>query len=185
MHFYVFFPSFSSYFHIGLVVNLLFIFCSVIMLPMALDWLLPYPSSLFFCLLILFLVWTGGDPENALIKKKIKFSSYIRKFRWDRLQSHIWPTASSYIVEYFRISSYIRKPFLIYAFATADPIWISLYKRKKVRFLFISVAAGRVKFWPSKWWVSVSNRCHVFRVTPLHRCVGTLMIFFVQKSTRF
>ncbi len=26
----------------------------------------------------------------TLIKKKIKFSSYIRKFRRDRLQSHIW-----------------------------------------------------------------------------------------------
>jgi len=26
----------------------------------------------------------------TLIKKKIKFSSHIRKFRWDRLQSHIW-----------------------------------------------------------------------------------------------
>jgi hypothetical protein len=26
---------------------------------------------------------------GALIKKKTKFSSYIRKFRWDQLQSHI------------------------------------------------------------------------------------------------
>jgi hypothetical protein len=26
---------------------------------------------------------------DTLIKKKAKFSSYIRKFRWDRLQSHI------------------------------------------------------------------------------------------------
>jgi hypothetical protein len=26
---------------------------------------------------------------DALIKKKIKFSSYIRKFRVERLQSHI------------------------------------------------------------------------------------------------
>ncbi len=31
--------------------------------------------------------------------------------------------------KYLRISSYIRKPFLIYDFATA-PLWISLYKRK-------------------------------------------------------
>jgi hypothetical protein len=31
--------------------------------------------------------------------------------------------------EYLRISSYIRKPFLIYDFATA-PLWISLYMRK-------------------------------------------------------
>ncbi len=27
--------------------------------------------------------------QNALIKKKIKFSSYIRKFRVEQLQSHI------------------------------------------------------------------------------------------------
>ncbi len=137
---------------------------------MALDWMLPYPSSLFFCLLILFLVWSGGAPENALIKKEKKFSSYIRKFRRDRLQSHIWLTASSYMVKYLRISSYIRKPFLLYDSASEFP---HIYKEKFV-FFFISVAAGRVKFWPSRWWVSVSNRCHVFRVTPLHRCVGTL-----------
>ncbi len=28
--------------------------------------------------------------ETTLIKKKIKFSSYIRKFRIEQLQSHIW-----------------------------------------------------------------------------------------------
>ena len=33
------------------------------------------------------------------------------------------------MVKYLRISSYIRKPFLIYDFATA-PLWISLYMRK-------------------------------------------------------
>ncbi len=33
----------------------------------------------------------------TLIKKKIKFSSYIRKFRMEQLQSHMWLTASSYI----------------------------------------------------------------------------------------
>ncbi len=41
---------------------------------------------------------------------------------------------SSYMTKYLRISSYIRKPFLIYGFATA-PIWISLYMRK-IHFLF-------------------------------------------------
>ncbi len=66
---------------------------------------------------------------STLMKKKIKFSSYIRKFRMEQLQSHIWLTASSYMVKYLRISSYIRKPFLIYDFATA-PLWISLYMRK-------------------------------------------------------
>jgi hypothetical protein len=36
-----------------------------------------------------------------------------------QLQSHIGVTASSYMVKYLRIASYIRKPFLIYDFATA------------------------------------------------------------------
>jgi hypothetical protein len=35
-------------------------------------------------------------------KKKIKFSSYIRKFRVEQLQSHIWLTASSYMGKYLR-----------------------------------------------------------------------------------
>jgi hypothetical protein len=30
-----------------------------------------------------------GGRGSTLIKKKTKFSSYIRKFRWDRVQSHI------------------------------------------------------------------------------------------------
>ncbi len=67
--------------------------------------------------------------RSALIKKKRKFSSYIRKFWRDLLQSHVWLTASSHMVKYLRISSYIRKPLLIYDFAT-DPIWISLYVRR-------------------------------------------------------
>ncbi len=33
----------------------------------------------------------------TLIKKKLKLSSYIRKFRRDLLQSHIWLTASTHI----------------------------------------------------------------------------------------
>jgi hypothetical protein len=73
----------------------------------------------------------------TLMKKKIKFSSYIRKFRMEQLQSHRWLTASSYMGKYLRISSYIRKPFLIYDFATAQP-WISLYMRK-ILIYFLSV----------------------------------------------
>ncbi len=61
-------------------------------------------------------------------KKKIKFSSYIRQFRRDRLQSHIWLNASSYMVEFWRNSSYFRKPLLKYDFAP-DPI-------SEFRFLF-------------------------------------------------
>ncbi len=65
----------------------------------------------------------------TLIKKKIKFSSYIRKFRMAQLQSHIWLTASSYKYKYLGISSYVRTPFLIYDCVTA-PLLISLYMRK-------------------------------------------------------
>jgi hypothetical protein len=39
-------------------------------------------------------------------KKKIKFSSCIRKFRMEQLQSHKRQTASSYMFKYLRISSY-------------------------------------------------------------------------------
>ncbi len=39
--------------------------------------------------------------KSALIKKKIKFSSYIRKFSTEQLQSHIWLMVSSYLVKYF------------------------------------------------------------------------------------
>ncbi len=49
--------------------------------------------------------------KSALIKKKIKVSSYIGKFRREELQSHMGLTASSYMVNYL--------PFLIYYFATA------------------------------------------------------------------
>ncbi len=52
--------------------------------------------------------------EHILIKNKFKFSSYLRKFRGDRMQSQLWLKASSYRVKYLRVSSYIGEPFLIY-----------------------------------------------------------------------
>ncbi len=77
--------------------------------------------------------------EGTLIKKKSNFHHvYIRKFRMEQLQSHIWLRASSDMGKYLRISSYIRKLFLIHNdFATA-PLWISLYVRK-ILFYFLSV----------------------------------------------
>ncbi len=75
-----------------------------------------------------------NSSRRTLIKKKINFSSYIRKFRMEQLQSHIWLTTSSYMRKYLHISPYIRKPFLIYDFAIA-PLWTSLYMRTFV-FLF-------------------------------------------------
>ncbi len=82
---------------------------------------------------------TSGMCNGALIKKKIKISSYIRKFRMERLQSRIWLTASSYMGKYFRISSYIRKPFLIHDFTTY-PLLIPLYMRK-IFFSILSVCS--------------------------------------------
>ncbi len=73
----------------------------------------------------------------TLINKKTKFSSIIRKSRRERLQSHIWLTASSYMTKYLPISSYIRKPFLMYDFATA-PIWISLLYEGNIIFFFMT-----------------------------------------------
>jgi hypothetical protein len=41
---------------------------------------------------------------HALIKKKTKFSSYIRKFRWDRVQIHILGRGSyEEMLEYFHL----------------------------------------------------------------------------------
>ncbi len=59
----------------------------------------------------------------------------------EQLQSHIWLTASSYMGNYFCISSYFRKPFLIYDFATA-PLWISLYIYEENFILFFISAIG-------------------------------------------
>jgi hypothetical protein len=61
-----------------------------------------------------------GD-HTGKIENKIFLIQFIRKFRRDRLQSHILLTASSYMIKYLRLSSYIRKPFLKYDSAT-DPI---------------------------------------------------------------
>ncbi len=74
----------------------------------------------------------------TLIKKKMKFSSYIRKFRGIGCKViYAWLTNPHIWWKYLCISSYIRKPFLIYDFAP-DPIWISLYMMK-ILFSFLSV----------------------------------------------
>ncbi len=90
-------------------------------------------------------------PSNkgTLIKKKTKFSSFIRKSRKKRVQSHLWQTASSYMTKYWRTSSYIRKPFLIYDFATAH-IWIP-YRIYEENFIFFFYqCAGTVLYIPKE-----------------------------------
>ncbi len=83
---------------------------------------------------------------GTLIKKEnqIFLIQYIGKFRMEQLQSHIWQMATSHMGKYFRISSYIRKPFLIYDFATA-PLWISLHMRK-IWFSFLSVQSAYTRY---------------------------------------
>ncbi len=52
-------------------------------------------------------VWPPPSPPHWS-KRKSNFPHIIRrKFRMEQLQSHIWQTASLYMVTYLRISSYI------------------------------------------------------------------------------
>ncbi len=83
--------------------------------------------------------WHCTYKRTNVRTENIKFSSYTRKFRMEQLQlqGHIWLTAFAYMGKYLRISSLIRKPFLLYDFATA-PLWNSLYMRK-IWYSFLSV----------------------------------------------
>jgi hypothetical protein len=79
-------------------------------------------------------MWKG---KNTRIKKKIKFSSYIRKFgtvakSYMRKGFLIYEESRKYFPIYC-----MRRPFVIFDFATA-PLWISLYMRK-ILFYFLSV----------------------------------------------
>ncbi len=77
---------------------------------------------------------------DTVIKKKTKFSTYIRKSRREQLQSHIWLTAYSYMTKYCAfprtigsLSSYMTLQ------SRTAPIWISLYLREILFSFFISV----------------------------------------------
>ncbi len=70
-------------------------------------------------------------------EKKIKFSSYIMKFRRERLDSHLWLSASLYMVKYLHNSSYIRKP---YDFATISSEFP--YMWGKFRFFYQCIRGG-------------------------------------------
>ncbi len=78
------------------------------------------------------------------------------------MQSHTWLTASSYMGKYLPISSYIRKLFLIYDFATA-PTWISLYIFK-IWFSFFCAHGAPNKLWRSNsifnLWSGPFNQNH-------------------------
>ncbi len=63
----------------------------------------------------------NSSKGGALIKKKIKFSSYIRKFRAGQLQSHNRGGGGGFLIyeEMRKYSPYMRRPLVIYDFATA------------------------------------------------------------------
>ncbi len=80
------------------------------------PWILWHISAVFFCSSLLssnvclvcdILQFNFVGMYCTLIKNKIKFSLYLRKYRREQLQSHIWLTSSLYMVKYLRISSYI------------------------------------------------------------------------------
>jgi hypothetical protein len=98
-------------------------------------------------------------------KKKIKFSSYIRKIKMEQLQCHIWLTASSYMGKYLRIFSYS-----IYRYQDALPhIWLSNcstpYIWGKFDFLFIQCRCAWIfedTLMKMKWW-KVSSYIRKFK----------------------
>ncbi len=77
---------------------------------------------------------------HTMIKKNTKFFSYLKKSRRKRLQSHIWLKASSYLIIYLRISSYITKPFLIWL-SNRSHLNFLMYEENFILF-FINVFAS-------------------------------------------
>ncbi len=69
---------------------------------------------------------TTANKHGTLIKKKIKFSSFIRKRA--------------------NISPYMRRPLVIYDFATAL-FWISLYMRKVWFYFYQCILPSSSLFW--------------------------------------
>ncbi len=93
------------------------------------------------------LKWAGGGASSdsdwwsgCTDKKENKFSSYIRKFRMEQLQSHIWLTAYSYMGKYFCIlgspSSYMTLQLLHSEFPY---IWGKFY------FIFYQCGGGGIQ----------------------------------------
>ncbi len=91
--------------------------------------------DIWFFLFVYILLAIEILDEQHTVKKENQIFSIYKEIQLEQLQSHKWLTTSSYMGKYLRISSYIRKPFLIYDFATA-PLWISLYMRK-IWFFFL------------------------------------------------
>jgi hypothetical protein len=99
--------------------------------------------------------------SNTLIKKKIEFSLCIRKFRMEQLQSHIWLTASSYMVKYLWFPHILESSssYMQLLHSEFPDIWGKIWFS-----LFMSVknvdAAAPVADWPCPrppWWSSASS----------------------------
>ncbi len=88
---------------------------------------------------------------------------------------------SSYITKYLRISSYVRKPFLTFDFATA-PIWISLYMRKFFSFLSVYDRKGSEVVWGSGHWPNILLQSSK-RTTKYYRLNIKNMIFLAKLWT--
>ncbi len=57
-----------------------------------------------------------------------KISSDIRKFRWDRVQSHIWGRASIYMWKCANFSPFMRMPLVIYDFLQSIHLNLLIYE---------------------------------------------------------
>ncbi len=101
--------------------------------------LVSLPSKLLLILSMRLLALIKKKKKNLLIK-------YIRIFRWDRLQSHI----------HLCLSSYIRKPFLIYDFETPY-INFLIYEENFVFFFISEPAWSTARYGLSPPWSAGSS----------------------------
>ncbi len=87
---------------------------------------------------------------RALIKKKTKFSSYIRKFRWDQIIrcKVIWGRASSYMRKNCtNISPYMRRPLVIYDCSPDPSEFPYLWYVRKILYSFFYQCISRYGAW--------------------------------------
>ncbi len=104
------------------------------------------------------------ETQIFLIYKETQKGSVAKSYMTNGLHK------STYLVKYLRVSSDVRKPFLIHDFATA-PIRISLYMRK-ISFSFLSVWKwGWARNYFSPCWLGRGSGGSICRVV-LHGSQG-------------
>ncbi len=120
-------------------------------------------------------------------KKENKMFIIYKEIQRYKVQSHIWLTASSYMVKHLRISSYIRKPFLIYDFAP-DPTFEFPYIHYEKNFVlfFISVAnTGRLWLLPQLDRLARRLEFHSMHACYLLSCTNTCSICCSNEEKAF